>query len=215
MGGDKTFAHLSVRNDIYRHAKAGSTGPVLEAAGVLRTLGVEEEGVATANRERPADILLCRSQDIKVGRCRGGFMGRVALDVGIICSQAASHLGAAAAEVCGAAENYARTKCSRADMERRCGEVGVLFQPLIFESLGGVSMEAERVIKSLNQAVAAATDSPYGEVATRFWQRVSIDIQRCQHKAFVRRVVRAGGSEALGSRAAFGSLAGLEIPGGL
>ena len=126
-GGDKTFAHHSVRNDIYVHAKIGSTGPVLEAAGVLSTLGFEGEGRVTANRERPADVLLCRSQDIKVGRCRGGFMGRVALDVGIICSQAASHLEAAAAEVCGAAEEYARTKCSRADMERRCGEVGVLF----------------------------------------------------------------------------------------
>jgi hypothetical protein len=81
--------------------------------------------------------------------------------------------------------------------------------------LGGVSVEAEKVIKSLNQAVAAATDSPYGEVATRFWQRVSIDIQRCQHRAFVRRVVREGGSEVLGYGTAFGSLGALEIPGGI
>ena len=73
---------------------------------------------------------------------------RAALDVGIVCPQAASHLGAAAADVCGAAEEYARTKCSPADMERRCGEVGVVFKPLIFESLGGVSVEAERVIKA-------------------------------------------------------------------
>ena len=142
-------------------------------------------------------------------------MGRVALDVGIICSQAASHVRAAAAEVCGAAEEYARTKCNRADIERRCGELGVLFQPLIFESLGGVSPEADRVIKSLNQAVASATDSPYGEVATRFWQRVSIDIQRSQHRALVRRVVKSDWLEELGSRAVFATLGGLEIPGGL
>ena len=62
-GGDKTVAHLSVRNDIYGHARAGSTGPVLEAAGVLRTLGKEEESGATANRERPADILSPRIRD--------------------------------------------------------------------------------------------------------------------------------------------------------
>ena len=141
-------------------------------------------------------------------------MGGVALDVGIICSQAASHVGAAAAEVCGAAEGYARTKCSRVDMERRCRKVGVVFQPFIFESLGGVGMEAERVVKSLNQAVAAATDSPYGEVATRFWQRVSIDMQRCQHRTFVRRVVR-GGCGYLGIGSALGSLGGLEMAGGL
>ena len=90
-----------------------------------------------------------------------------------------------------------------------------MFQPLIFESLGGVGMEAERVVKSLNQAVAAATDSPYGEVATRFWQRVSIDMQRCQHRAFVRRVVRAGGCGYLGIGSALGSLGGLEMAGGL
>ena len=53
-----------------------------------------------------------------------------------------------------------------------------------------MSSEGERVIKSLNQVVAAATDSPQGEVATRFWQRLSIDIQRAGHTALVRRVVR-------------------------
>ena len=89
-----------------------------------------------------------------------------------------------------------------------------MFQPLIFESLGGVGLEAERVIKSLNQVVAATTDSPHGEVATRFWQRVSIDMQRCQHRAFVRRVVGGDVSGASCSSIAFGSLGGLEIPGG-
>ena len=76
-------------------------------------------------------------------------------------------------------------------------------------------MEAERVIKSLNQAVAASVDSPYGEVATRFWQRVSIDMQRCQHRAFVRRVVRVGGCEGPGVGAALGNLGWLEMAGGL
>ena len=39
---------------------------------------------------------------------------------------------------------------------------------LIFESLGGVSGEAERVIKSLNKAVAENTDTSESEVATLF-----------------------------------------------
>ena len=89
------------------------------------------------------------------------------------------------------------------------------FAGIIFESLGGVSREAELVIKRLNQAVASATDSPYGEVATRFWQRISIDIQRSQHRAFVRRVAGVAGSEVLGSGGVFGSLGRLEIPGGV
>ena len=43
-----------------------------------------------------------------------------------------------------------------------------MFQPLIFESLGGVSREADRVLKCLNKAVAVNTDSSEQEVATDF-----------------------------------------------
>ena len=51
---------------------------------------------------RPADALLCRAQDVHVGQ--GGNGRRVALDIGIGCPQAAGHLGVAAGEVLGAAE---------------------------------------------------------------------------------------------------------------
>ena len=110
------------------------------------------------------------------------------MDIGIICLQAAGHLAAAGAEALGAAEEYARSKCSREQVERRCEEVGIVLQPMIFESLGSVSSEANRVIKCLNQAVAENTDSPPGGIATRFWQRVSIDLQRAGHRAFSRRL---------------------------
>ena len=48
---------------------------------------------------------------------------------------------------------------------------------MTFKSLGGVSAETEKVIKNLNRMIAENQDTPHGEVATRFWQRVSIDIQ--------------------------------------
>eukprot|EP00973_Karenia_brevis_P071766 9972358-Karenia_brevis.AAC.1 len=79
----------------------------------------------------------------------------------------------AAGEALGAAESYVRSKCGRRDTEERCRAAGIVFQPLIFESLGGVSAEAERVIKCINKAVARTTDSPQGEVATLFWRRLS------------------------------------------
>eukprot|EP00973_Karenia_brevis_P054299 7543638-Karenia_brevis.AAC.1 len=41
-GGDKTYGHHIVRNDLYAHAKRGSTGPVLEAKGVLDVVGVDD-----------------------------------------------------------------------------------------------------------------------------------------------------------------------------
>ena len=138
---------------------------------------------------RPADVLLCRAQDIRIGRVGNSGRPRAALDVGIVCPQAAGHLEEAAGQVLGAAEEYAITKCGKDDTERKCEEVGVIFQPIIFESTGGVASEAEVVIKCINRAVANNTNVAIGDVAQRFWQRLSIDIQRSAHRAWVRRAV--------------------------
>ena len=209
-GGDKTAAHHCVRNRLYIHAKGAGAVPVLEAADVLNVLGIPGQegeratGSITGSRERPADVLLCNAQDVRVGAAGGAAVGRVALDVGVVCPQAGVHLDSAQ-ERLGAAEAYARTKCDRAQMGERCRVAGVVFQPMIFESLGGVSIEAERVIKSLNRMVAENQDTPYGEVATRFRQRISIDLQRAGHRAFSRRVARGKDLEGEGGSLFTGS----------
>ena len=59
-------------------------------------------------------------------RAGGAAVGRVALDIGIVCPQAAVHLSAAQSQL-GAAESYTLTKCSRAHMEDRCRAAGVVF----------------------------------------------------------------------------------------
>ena len=79
----------------------------------------------------------------------------------------------AAGAVLGAAEEYCRRKCGHLETERKCREMGVVFQPMVFESTGGVSAEAVEVIKCLNRAVAENTNTPLGVVAQRFWQRIS------------------------------------------
>ena len=71
--------------------------------------------------------------------------------------------------------------------------MGLTFQPMIFESSGGVSAEAERVIKCLNKAVAVNTDISEEVVATQFWHRVGVDLVRANCRAFHRRLVRYGG----------------------
>ena len=65
--------------------------------------------------------------------------------------------------IIGAAESYVRAKFGRRETERMCHEAGVVFQLMIFESLGGFSVEADRVIKCLNKPVASTTDSPRGK----------------------------------------------------
>ena len=53
-------------------------------------------------------------------------------------------------------------------------------------------------------------------VTTWFWQRVSIDIQRAGHRAFMRRAGVSGGVGLAGAACGFdfGAMGGLEIPGG-
>ena len=208
-GGDKTVNHNEVRDDTYIHARRAHTAPRLEACGVSRLLGLQ---VVENSQERPADVLLVRAQDITTGM--GTNASRVALDIGIICPQAFGHLGASSAEPCGAAEEYARTKCTRGDIARRCADAGVVFQPMIFESMGGVSSEADRVLKCLNKAVAVNTDSSEEAVATRFWQRIGIDILRGNCRSFHRRLVK-GGPRAGAGHGYFQSLAGLAFASGI
>ena len=102
----------------------------------------------------------------------------------------------------------------RGDMERRCREVGVTFQPMIFESFGGVSAEAERVIKCLNKAVAVNTDISEEVVATQFWHRVGVDLVRANCRAFHRRLVSQGG-DVLGAVGPLGGSGGLQVAEGL
>jgi hypothetical protein len=181
--------------------------PRLEACGVSRLLGLEDGG---DGQVRPADVLLCRAQDIHTGVGPAGA-GKAALDVGIICPQAAGHLDNAAQEPLGAAEDYVKTKCGRGEPERRCRDAGVVFQPMIFESTGGVSAEAERVVKCLNKAVAGNSDSSEVVVATRFWQRIGIDLVRGGSRAFHRRLVDKSADDGSGVRY-FQGVSGLAAP---
>ena len=115
-GGDKVVNHNCVRDAIYIHAARAHTAPRLEACGVSRLLGLDD---ASDRNVRPADVLLCRAQDVHTG-VGGAGAGKVALDVGIICPQAAGHLADAVGKSLGAAEEYVKTQCGRGDTERRC-----------------------------------------------------------------------------------------------
>ena len=80
------------------------------------------------------------------------------------------------------------------------------------ESSGGIACEAEKVIKCINRAVAENTDTPYGEVAQYFWQRLSVDIQRMGHRAYARRTGDMTGGMGDGMEGVVDSVAGLTNP---
>ena len=184
-GGDKTMGHNVVRDDLDKQAQAARVAPELEAANALVSGAAQERSgdAASDSRRRPADVLLCRAQDVRTGRVGDSGRAKAALDVGVVCPQAAGHIVEAAGRALGAAEEYAIGKCGRDEMERKCAEAGVVYQPMLFESTGGVASKAKIVIKCLNRAVANNTNVSYSDVAQRFWQRLSIDIQRSGHRA--------------------------------
>ena len=72
-GGDKTVTHNKIRDDLYLQARKARTAPQHEAVGIARLLGLE---VGRETQERPADVLLCRAQDIRTGGSAGA--GKVA-----------------------------------------------------------------------------------------------------------------------------------------
>ena len=170
-GGDKVTTHNEARNAIHGQAGSAGTRPELEKSCLLADLGWPNLG-----GRGPADTLLCSTAGINTGKKR--TWPRVALDVGIVCPQARSHLESAAREVLGAAHEYVGIKCRRNDTEVKCEEGGINYQPIIFESLGGAAGETERVLNCLSWLVADNTNTPRGEVAQQLWQRISIDLQR-------------------------------------
>ena len=109
----KTVNHDVVRDGLYAHSKRAHTAPRLEACGVCRLLGLED---GSDGQVRPADVLLCRAQDIRTGVGPSGAC-KVAVDVGIVCPQAAGHLDDAAREPLGFAEEHVRTTCERGETE--------------------------------------------------------------------------------------------------
>jgi hypothetical protein len=182
-GGDAVARHNENRDTLHKQAKARGTRPELEKTKLLAGLN---RNVNLGGR-RPADTLLHSTGGIHTAR--GRQMGKIALDVGIVNPQAASHIHNAARETLGAAKGYTQHKRERNDTDRLCMQAGVDYQPMVWESLGGCSAEASEVVKSLNRLVANNTNTPLAEVAHRFWQRTSVDLQKANHRAWAKRAL--------------------------
>ena len=68
-------------------------------------------------------------------------------------------------------------------MAEMCGQIaGMVLQPMVFETLGELFLETEKVVKSFKRMVAKNQDTPHREVEAWFWQRLSVDLQRSGHR---------------------------------
>ena len=181
-GGDAVARHNENRDTIHRQAKAAGARPELEKARLLAGVG----RVADLQGRRPADTLLHNPGGIHTAR--GRPMARIALDVGFVNPQATGHLRHAAAESLGAATLYTKQKRDKNNTDDLCMAVGVDYQPIVWETTGGIAEEGRETIKSLNRLVAVNANTPLAEVARRFWQRTSVDLQKASHRALAKRV---------------------------
>ena len=180
-GGDRVLLHNEQRDTLHRQAGAAGARPELESSGLLAGLG--EPGLAG---RRPADTLLCSAVGVRTAK--GRRLPRVAVDLGFVCPQATSHVVRAGEESLRTATDYTERKRVHGGTDRRCEEAQIDYQPCVFETFGGGTEEAVRMIESLNKLVAVKTHTPHREVAHRLWHRMSVDLQRALHRAWVRRV---------------------------
>ena len=200
--------HNELRNEVHAHAKMAGTRPELEKQGLLSELGWPER----AGR-RPADTLLCSTAGLTLRNA--GSNSKVALDFAYVNPQCQSHLQVASCTKLGAAMEYSDAKRRYKNTAQQCEAAGICFQPMVFETLGGASPECLQVLNSLSQQVAENTKSPYVEVARRLRQRLSVDLQRANHRAFARRLGKQSAGVSTQSRRIIELDSILEAPEGV
>ena len=86
-----------------------------------------------------------------------------------------------------AATAYAERKRAHNNTQQACEQAGFGFEPIVFETTGGLDPEAERVLHSVLKESARAQGKPVSTVVEHAKIRVSIDIQRAVHRALQRR----------------------------
>ena len=176
-GGNAVLRRNECRDTVFKIAKPAGTRPVREKAGLLASGAQDRDG-----GRRPADVLLQYPNGVHTARGRG--MPSVALDFAIVNPQGARYREGAAREVLAAAKSYTQYKRDFLETDRKCLGANIDFQPVVWESFGGVSEEGREVLKSLYRLVALNTNTPLTAVAQRYWHRFSVDIQKANHRAF-------------------------------
>ena len=157
--------------------------PELEKQGLLSEL----EWPEIAGR-RPADTLLVSGAALAVTSRRR--FPRVALDFAAVSPFAIGSIREASKEQLATAKAYSDVKRQYKSTQLLCEEADVGFEPIVFETTGGLEPEGQKVLESILAEVALATGLVRAVVVKRFKGRISIDLCRAQHRALRRR--RAG-----------------------
>ena len=179
-GGDAVVRHNEVRNTVHYEAAKACMNPELEKNGLLSELGWPE-----MVGRRPADTLLVAPRGLHTTSRRR--FPKVALDFAVVSPFCPSVLRASSATQLAAAAAYAERKRGHNNTQQACELAGFGFEPIVFETTGGLDSEGELVLRSVLKESARAQGKPVAAVLERAKIRISIDMQRAVHRALQRR----------------------------
>ena len=174
-GGDKVIEHNQLRNIIHNESRKAGCNPKAEVIGLL------SDDLA----RRPADCLIIDVPELKQsGRQR---YSRIALDFAVVSPFRVAILPQSSSKPLAAAAAYNDKKRQDKDTQQQCNNHNIGFEPIIFESTGGIDKESAAVLESICNAVAERTNKKKYRILNLLKIRISILMQRSRHIAITRR----------------------------
>ena len=173
--GDKTIMHNGIRDIIYHEYRRVNHNAKIEPIGLI-----DED-----HYRRPADTLLVQNSAIE--QSDRTKYSNIALDFAVVSPFTVANLNHSSRTVLAAAKNYAQRKRSDRNTQQRCNDRNLGFEPIVFESTGGLEPEGAKVLESICKYIAARTERSNQSVIDRIKIKISILIQRSLHKSIEKR----------------------------
>ena len=147
-----------------------------------------EDDSIFVNLRRPADVLAVFGP-----RPSNRTLERTALDVKVINALGQGHLDNTTRSGLAAAEVYRDEQLQHLNTAELCRDRGIIYEPLVFTTQGGVEGHAEAIISRISAAVAANEDSCAAQVKAEMLQSISLSVARSVARAIRRRRPPAAG----------------------
>ena len=117
----------------------------------------------------------------------GDGVVKTAFDVKIINALGQGHVDATAGHGLAAAAAYREQQLQHLNTDGLCRERGIVYEPLVFTTRGGVEGHAEATICRIAAAIAANEDGCAAQVKAEILQSISLSLARSVAKAIRRR----------------------------
>lgn len=182
-GGDAVALHNAVRDLLMDYCARAHLRPQAEAPGLLD------------GQRRPADILLRGATSLLPALPDGSRplgLGALALDVAVVNALGATHWDDTLRGPAFAVTAYAHGKREHQQTATLCRQAGILYQPLVWDILGGSTSETRAFVHRLAGVVAVVEGADPLQVKARLADQISVVLARGAGRALRRRRATAG-----------------------